>query len=247
MTDTVPTPEQLREQIAEALRKDAPSDDIRPSYRAADAVLAKMRPVLDALTAERDALHGWIAEMESARAAELEARRTPVTVSADVEALRAELIGSLREYETNPYGDLRLNADRVVAKVLTAIAEHPVVEIRPYYPTQDAYDAACAALEKHRQRADQAEADLLKVIDERDEREALLDRFAAKVAPVEVIGEHSSGNDPWANAMEMVTPAAEVERLRAAAATLGALEAAGVDNWDGYAASMSSLDEADHG
>lgn len=42
--------------------------------------------------------------------------------------------------------------------VLAAIDEDPVLEIRPYYPTQDAYDAACAALEKHRQRADVAEA-----------------------------------------------------------------------------------------
>jgi hypothetical protein len=40
------------------------------------------------------------------------------------------------------------------------IDAHPVLEIRPYYPTQDACDAACKALEKHRQRADKAEADL---------------------------------------------------------------------------------------
>jgi hypothetical protein len=54
----------------------------------------------------------------------------------------------------------------------------------------------------------------MKLIGERDALEDLLDRFAAAVAPVAVIGEHSSGNDPWANALDMVTPAAEVERLR---------------------------------
>lgn len=58
-------------------------------------------------------------------------------------------------------------------------------------------------------------------LDERERLEALLDRFAAAVAPVEVIGEHSSGNDPWANALDMVTPAAEVDRLRQAVELLG--------------------------
>ncbi|TYB69666.1 hypothetical protein FXF51_05760 [Nonomuraea sp. PA05] len=59
------------------------------------------------------------------------------------------------------------------------------------------------------------------LIDERDNLHALLDKFAEKVAPLEVIGEHSSGNDPWLNAMDLVTPAAEVDRLRAAVELLG--------------------------
>jgi hypothetical protein len=57
------------------------------------------------------------------------------------------------------------------------------------------------------------------LIDERDNFHALLDRFAAAVAPIEVIGEHSSGNDPWVNALDMVTPAAEVDRFRSVAYT----------------------------
>lgn len=87
------------------------------------------------------------------------------TVTADVEVLRTQLNAILREYESIPYGDLRLNAERAVAKVLTAIEEHPVLGIRPYYPTQDAYDATCRALEKHRKRADQAEASIARVHD----------------------------------------------------------------------------------
>lgn len=39
-------------------------------------------------------------------------------------------------------------------------------------------------------------------IDERDEAEAWADRLAEAIAPVEVIGEHSSGNNPWANALD---------------------------------------------
>jgi hypothetical protein len=60
----------------------------------------------------------------------------------------------------------------------------------------------------------QIDRDLSDVIDERDSREALLDRFAAAVAPEEVIGEHSSGNCPWENALDLITPAAEVDALR---------------------------------
>ncbi|MFI7448153.1 hypothetical protein ACIBQX_11700 [Nonomuraea sp. NPDC049714] len=68
------------------------------------------------------------------------------------------------------------------------------------------------------EREEQATGNL---IDERDNFHALLDRFAAAVAPIEVIGEHSSGNDPWVNALDMVTPAAEVDRLKAAVELLG--------------------------
>jgi hypothetical protein len=47
----------------------------------------------------------------------------------------------------------------IIDAVLATIDAHPVLEIRPYYPTQWAYDQACKALEKHRQRADEAEVD----------------------------------------------------------------------------------------
>ena len=43
--------------------------------------------------------------------------------------------------------------------VLATIEAHPALTIRHYAPTQDAYDAACKALEKHRARADEAEAE----------------------------------------------------------------------------------------
>ncbi|MEV4383786.1 hypothetical protein, partial [Streptosporangium sp. NPDC049644] len=60
------------------------------------------------------------------------------------------------------------------------------------------------------------ERDSDQVLKERDDYHDLLDRFAYSVAPVEVIGEHSSANDPWANALEIVTPAAEVDRITSA-------------------------------
>ncbi len=64
------------------------------------------------------------------------------------------------------------------------------------------------------------------VMAERDAHHDALDRFAQAVAPEEVIGEHSSGNNPWANAFELVTPAAEVDALRARVAELEAQAAA---------------------
>ena len=53
------------------------------------------------------------------------------------------------------------------------------------------------------------------LITERDELRDRLDGLAYAVAPIEWIGEHSSGNDPWANVIDYVTPAPVVDRLRA--------------------------------
>jgi hypothetical protein len=74
-------------------------------------------------------------------------------------------------------------------------------------------------LTSEREKNERDQSDL---IDERDVLQDWLDKFAQAVAPEEVIGEHSSGNNPWANAFELVTPAAEVKRLRARVAELEA-------------------------
>ncbi|MFH9215422.1 hypothetical protein [Streptomyces globisporus] len=73
-----------------------------------------------------------------------------------------------------------------------------------------------------RQQHDKLDRTLDEVMAERDAHHDALDRFAQAVAPEEVIGEHSSENNPWANAFELVTPAAEVDRLRARVAELEA-------------------------
>lgn len=39
---------------------------------------------------------------------------------------------------------------------------------------------------------------------ERDGYHELLDQFAYSIAPMEVIGEHSSGNCPWRNALDLL-------------------------------------------
>jgi chromosome segregation ATPase len=65
-------------------------------------------------------------------------------------------------------------------------------------------------------RAEELDKALGEVIDERDTLHDRLDAMAYAVAPIKVIGEHSSENDPWRNAADLITPAAEVERLRAA-------------------------------
>lgn len=48
----------------------------------------------------------------------------------------------------------------------------------------------------------QYDRDVAEVIAEREAVEAVADRIAYAVAPVEVIGEHSSANNPWDNAVE---------------------------------------------
>lgn len=52
-----------------------------------------------------------------------------------------------------------------------------------------------------------------RTIDQRDDAHEWADRLAAAVAPLSVIGEHSSANNPWANAVEV----AAVLRARLAA------------------------------
>ncbi|QYN17547.1 hypothetical protein [Amycolatopsis sp. DSM 110486] len=49
---------------------------------------------------------------------------------------------------------------------------------------------------------DRHEQEILGVIQERDEAEAWSDRLAAAIAPAFVRGEHSNGNNPWANAAD---------------------------------------------
>lgn len=68
-----------------------------------------------------------------------------------------------------------------------------------------------AIAERQARELDQALGD---VIRERDFADDMADKLAYAVAPIEIIGEHSSGNCPWQNALDLITPAPEVDRLR---------------------------------
>ena len=57
-------------------------------------------------------------------------------------------------------------------------------------------------------------------IDDRDRFHDMADKLAYAIAPEEVIGEHSSMNCPWDNALDLITPKAEVDKLRARVAEL---------------------------
>jgi hypothetical protein len=46
--------------------------------------------------------------------------------------------------------------ETIVNAILAEVADHPTLEIRHYAPTQDAYDRACAALEKRRRELAEA-------------------------------------------------------------------------------------------
>ncbi|MFI0900619.1 hypothetical protein [Streptomyces sp. NPDC020983] len=64
--------------------------------------------------------------------------------------------------------------------------------------------------------------ELGQLIDERDNREEWADELANAVGPIELIGEHSSHNNPWANALDLITPHAQVQKLRGRVAELEA-------------------------
>ncbi|HEY9372822.1 hypothetical protein [Streptomyces sp.] len=78
-------------------------------------------------------------------------------------------------------------------------------------------DVPALLAEVRRLRAELAREERLhgETIDDRDQAQEIADKLAYAVAPIEVIGEHSSMNCPWTNAYELITPAADVDKLRA--------------------------------
>jgi hypothetical protein len=48
------------------------------------------------------------------------------------------------------------------------------------------------------------DAEILRLIDERDEAQEWADRLAAVAGGPDVVGEHSNANSPWANALELL-------------------------------------------
>lgn len=82
-------------------------------------------------------------------------------------------------------------------------------------------DRAAAEIAELRTQLDTAERQLQRLdralgetIDDRDHFHEMADKLAYAVAPEEVIGEHSSMNCPWENALDLITPMADVAKLR---------------------------------
>jgi hypothetical protein len=71
-----------------------------------------------------------------------------------------------------------------------------------------------AEVERLRRENTRQDRDMDQLIGERDAMYDIADKLAYAVAPEEVIGEHSSDNCPWDNALDLITPMAEVDRLR---------------------------------
>lgn len=91
----------------------------------------------------------------------------------------------------------------------------PYSALRDLLAEVEAQRAESAAVRAERDELKRtSERDLDQVMRERDEYHEVADKLAYAVAPEEVIGEHSSMNDPWENAYELITPKAEVDKLR---------------------------------
>jgi DNA repair exonuclease SbcCD ATPase subunit len=105
---------------------------------------------------------------------------------------------------TIPEQDEAQAALRVTAQMSARLARE-VAELRPLKAEVKRLTARVKDLELSEDDA----------ISDRDEYQKVLDEFAYRVAPESVIGEHSSGNDPWTNALELLTSAADVEKLKA--------------------------------
>lgn len=78
-------------------------------------------------------------------------------------------------------------------------------------------DAALAEVARLRAEANREEAAQLQVLEQRDRAEEWADKLAFALGG-EAIGEHSTMNNPWQNALDNPTVDAEVARLREAIA-----------------------------
>lgn len=75
---------------------------------------------------------------------------------------------------------------------------------------------AALLAEVHRLQAALAKEELLHgdTIDGRDRAQDAADKLAYAVASEDVIGEHTADNSPWANALDLIAPKTDVDRLR---------------------------------
>lgn len=73
--------------------------------------------------------------------------------------------------------------------------------------------ALLAEIDRLRKQNAELDKECNEVIGERDHMHDVADKLAYAVAPIAVIGEHSSENDPWENALDHITPAAELVKL----------------------------------
>ncbi|MCQ6250879.1 hypothetical protein [Streptomyces malaysiensis] len=97
-------------------------------------------------------------------------------------------------------------ADRV--ETLTAVAKSNKRHVQTMHADLQKAQRERDDLTKRVAELDRSETQL---IGERDHMHDVADQLAYAIAPIEVIGEHSSENDPWQNALDHVTPAAQVD------------------------------------
>lgn len=110
----------------------------------------------------------------------------------DEEAVRDELVVAVREAHraadtcSGPWAD-----EAMTDAVLAVVRDHLTAQPAPEASRED-------------------EREMAQVIDERDAAESMADRLAARLAEVlgrpDAIGEHSSSNDPWQNALDLPDP-----------------------------------------
>ena len=111
----------------------------------------------------------------------------------------ATVAGYLRRLVRMDTGDTLLDdaaASMAASDLLNELA--PIFAKRLRYLWKVEADAAIAW-----EFVDEHQASIERLAAERDALEGVADSLAYAIAPVEVIGEHSSSNNPWANALEI--------------------------------------------
>lgn len=144
----------------------------------------------------------------------------PEDAAPDIDALAREALAI--------YLDCDLAPDRPPSSLFRAAIAHVVKRVKERTARvepgctccgPDEHQDTCLLVREHaaRERIADLDRELDAAIEQRDRAEEAADELANAVGDV---GEHSNLNDPWANALELVTPHTVVDSLRARIADL---------------------------
>jgi hypothetical protein len=96
----------------------------------------------------------------------------------------------------------------VIAGVLFEVDDTPPDFILESFTPDDAVTAIMQLIAEQTAAAERKhEQECLEIIKQRDRAEDWADKLAYAIAPLEIIGEHSSNNNPWYNALEIAETA----------------------------------------
>ncbi|MER7788604.1 hypothetical protein [Streptomyces sp. NPDC097640] len=154
-----------------------------------------------------------ICTQEAARAAGLDIAPSPAELAACAETI----VRTWGHRPAEPDDEVASTADagaQLARAVLLLLAELDRVRAKRDRATR-AFDALLGRHGKVKSERDELNRALAETTDDRDRAQEAADKLAYAIAPIEVIGEHSGGNCPWTNALDVAAQGATEYGIRA--------------------------------